>query len=101
MEDNKGKFRREVITWTQYFVISLLAAVWAYDSFISKSTGPIAEGIDINALGMIRVMWHTYLLPFVCAFAVLSALRLLFLFLSGKRGKKNDVVTSGTVVARE
>jgi len=77
MESIKNRLMREVVTCSVYLVISILSAIWAYDRFIAASYVDTSAGVEINAMGMIRVMWGDYLVPFICAFAILCALRFL------------------------
>lgn len=89
----KQKVVREALIWIQYFVIASLSAVWAYDSYITKRYGPPSEGVDVNLMGLLRVMWSMYLVPWLVAFLSLCALRFLLLFLSHRfvRAGKGDV----------
>ena len=87
MESIKTRLMREAVVCSVYFVISILSAIWAYDRFISASYVDTSEGAEINPMGMVRIMWGDYLVPFICAFAILCALRFLSLVLLwyGKR----------------
>ena len=77
MESIKVRLMREAITCSVYFVISILSAIWAYDRFIAASIGDDKGDMQINLMGMFRIMWGDYLVPFICAFAILCALRFL------------------------
>ena len=81
MESIKNRLMREVVTCSVYFVISIISAIWAYDRFIVASYVDPSVGVDINPMGMVRIMWGDYLVPFICAFAVLCALRFLSIVL--------------------
>jgi hypothetical protein len=81
MESIKNRLVREAVICSVYFVISMLSAIWAYDRFIAFSVGDSNEGFDINLMGMIRIMWRHYLVPFICAFASLCALRFMSIVL--------------------
>jgi hypothetical protein len=95
----REKVVRELLVWLQYFVISSLAAVWAYDSYITKRYGPPTEGVDVNLMGLLRVMWSMYLVPWLGAFFSLCAVRFLLLFLSSRIRRKSDEAP-GEVVGR-
>jgi hypothetical protein len=81
MESIKIRLMREAVTCSVYFVISILSAILAYDRYIVASTGDIEKGIEINPMGMVRIMWGDYLVPFICAFVALCALRFLSILL--------------------
>jgi NADH:ubiquinone oxidoreductase subunit 6 (subunit J) len=80
MENIKIRLMREAVTCSVYFVISILSAIFAYDRFIVASYGDI-KGVEINTMGMARIMWGDYLVPFIYAFVVLCALRFLSIML--------------------
>lgn len=81
MESIKNRLMREAIICSVYFVISLLSAIWAYDRYIDASYVDTSGGFEINPMGMVRIMWGDYLVPFICAFATLCALRFLSIVL--------------------
>jgi hypothetical protein len=87
MESVKTRLMREAVICSVYFVISLLSAIWAYDRFIVFSYGDSNSEFEINPMGMVRIMWRHYLVPFIYAFATLCALRFLSIVLLwyGKR----------------
>jgi hypothetical protein len=90
MESIKTKLMREVVACSVYFVISILSAIWAYDRFIVAIYVDPGGGIDINPMGMVRIMWGDYLVPFICAFAALCALRFLSIVLLWY-GRRRDI----------
>ena len=76
-----------------YFVVGLLAAVWAHDLFVVK--GPIADGVEINLFGLFRNYWHDVVLPFSLAFVCLSLPRHLILALQyWRKRKQSDQITA-------
>jgi len=86
----KPKVTIEIIIWIQYFVISLLAAVWAYNRYITQVNGPPAVGMDINLFGLFRKMFYLYLWPWLLAFLLLSGCRFLFMFIFSKVKKRSE-----------
>ena len=78
---SRQKIIREALTWFQYFAIALIASVLAYDIHITKRYGPSVEGVDVNLMGLFRIMWSTYLLPWLIVFLTFCALRFLVVFL--------------------
>ena|SRR5215475_8526421 len=81
MESIKDRLMREAVTCSVYFVISILSAIWAYDRFIVALYGDTSGGVEINAMGMVRIMWGDYLVPFICAFAIFCTIRFLSIVL--------------------
>jgi hypothetical protein len=81
MESIKNRLKREAVNCSVYFVISILSAMWAYDSFIGYRNGDSDGPAELNAMGMVRIMWRHYLVPFICAFAILCSLRFLSIVL--------------------
>jgi hypothetical protein len=75
MESIKNRLMREAGICSVYFMISILSAIWAYDRFIEYRNGDSDGPAELNAMGMVRIMWGDYLVPFICAFAILCALR--------------------------
>lgn len=80
----KQRIKSETAIWIQYFVISLLAAIWAYDRYTRQIYGPAVAGIDENLLGMLRKMIYLFLEPWSFAFVLLSASRLISILLVDK-----------------
>jgi len=93
---SKQKVVREALVWIQYFVIALLSAVWAYDSYITKRYGSPSDGVDVNLMGLLRAMWSSYLVPWLAAFLALCALRFLLLFLSNRFGHTSKENAEGS-----
>jgi len=81
MESIKNRLMREAGICSVYFVISILSAIWAYDRFIYASLKDTKGVMQYDLMGMVRVMWGDYLVPFICAFAILCALRILSIVL--------------------
>jgi len=81
MESIKNRLMREAGICSVYFVISILSAIWAYDRLLYASLKDTKGDAQYDLMGMVRVMWGDYLVPFICAFAVLCALRFLSIVL--------------------
>jgi len=81
MESIKNRLMREAVICSAYFVISILSAIWAYDRLIAASIGDAKGDAQINPMGMVRIMWGDYLVPYICAFVILCALRFLSIVL--------------------
>jgi len=81
MENIKNRLMREAVICLVYFVISIISAIWAYDRYIVASYVDTSGGFDLNPMGMVRIMWGDYLVPFICAFAILCAMRFLSIVL--------------------
>ncbi len=97
---NKAILKRELAILAQYFIISLIAALWAYNA-IMTDIFPLEGTVDINPRSVLRVMWQIYLFPFVSAFFTLSVLRVLYLLLFDKKSRKNETADSNTIIAGE
>ncbi|MBX3277648.1 MAG: hypothetical protein KF868_06550 [Acidobacteria bacterium] len=76
----KKRIARELLILVQYFVISALAAIWAFDSYTTGRFGQPEEGVDINSMGLLRVIWSSYLKPWMTVFLGLCLVRLVILF---------------------
>jgi hypothetical protein len=87
MESIKNTLMREVVTCSAYFVISILSAIWAGNRFIVVHIFEPMRWHDMEPMGTLRIMQRDYLVPFICAFAILCALRFLSIVLlwHGKR----------------
>jgi len=94
MKISKVELKRELTILIHYLVISLIAAIWAFYAFHSVNYRYPGDGVEINGIGIIRVMWDIYLFPFTCAFFILSSLRLLYLLFFVKRSETNGTVNS-------
>jgi len=81
MESIKNRLMREVVTCSVYLVISILSAIWAGDKLIVASFFEPIRGLEIDPMGTLQIMQRDYLVPFICAFAILCALRFLSLIL--------------------
>jgi hypothetical protein len=81
MESIKIRLKREAVNCSVYFVISILSAIWAYDRLLYASLKDTKGDVQYDLMGMVRVMWGDYLVPFICAFAILCALRFLSIVL--------------------
>jgi hypothetical protein len=87
MESLKTRLMREAVICSIYFVISLLSAMWACHNYIAARDVEIFAGLEVEPMGTFRRMQSDYLVPFICVFAILCALRFLsiVLFWYGKR----------------
>jgi hypothetical protein len=88
MESIKNRLMREAVTCSVYFVISMLSAIWAGHNYIEARDVEIFAGLDAEPMGTFRRMQSDYIVPFICAFVILCALRFLSIVLLwyGKRG---------------
>jgi len=77
MESIKNRLMREVVTCSVYFVISMLSAIWAGHKLIVAAIFEPIRGLGIDSMGSLQIMQRDYLVPFICAFAILCALRFL------------------------
>jgi membrane associated rhomboid family serine protease len=91
-EMRKQEVKSEIVIWIQYFIISLLAAVWAYDRYTTQVNGPPVVGMDENLFGLLRKMFYLFLKPWFLTFFLLSASRFLFIFIVSKLRKRSDAV---------
>jgi hypothetical protein len=98
---NKALLKRELTVLAQYFIISLIAALWAYNAIMTDIFPPEPGLDEFHMPSMLRVMWQIYLFPFVSAFLTLSILRLLYLLLFDKKSKNNERANSNTIITGE
>ena len=72
-----------------YLLVGLLAAFWANGRY-TASRYPMEDwsGVDINVLGMFRVLWNIFVLPYLTAFSLLSSVRLFIVFFVDYRKRK-------------
>ena len=82
----KTFLREEIKYFCWYFVVGLLASILAHDSYISKGEPP-EVGVDVNAVGMLRVLWYDFITPYVIAFLILNSVRLIILIVVRIRKK--------------
>ena len=54
--------REELKYFSWYFMVSVIAAVWAYYRYQSSRMEP-EVGVEINLLGMLRIAWYEYIIP--------------------------------------
>jgi hypothetical protein len=86
----REKVIREAVIWVQYFIISSLSAVWAYDSYLTARYGLPNEGIEAyHFRGLLRDLWSGYFVPWLAAFLSLCALRFLILVISSRFRKRD------------
>ena len=86
----KTLFREEVKFFSWYFVVSLLAAIFAHDHYLTQRS-EFLDGVDVNTMGMIRVLWYDYVIPHSSAFLILNSLRLVTLVVLTMRKNKSRV----------
>lgn len=85
----KQMIKTEALIWIQYFLISLLAAIWAYDRYVGRISGAPAIGEDVNLFGFFRKMFYLYLEPWFVVFFLLTVSRLAIVLLIN-RSKSAD-----------
>lgn len=79
-----------------YLLAGLVAACWASETRDHYLNPPCQDcpSFDINAKGMFRVYWYTFIAPFLKAFAILSLIRLPLLLHTNRKRKKEDRCSS-------
>jgi hypothetical protein len=82
--------REEIKYFSWYFVVSLFAAILAHDHYTTRSIDGL-EVVDVNTLGMLRILWYDLIIPYVIAFLGLNSVRLIILTISTTRKNKSKV----------
>lgn len=85
LQIDKQIIKREIILWLQYFCISLVSVILAYDIYITDKYGPPQEGVDINFDGLVRQLFYGFLGPWLVIFLILSAIRIALLVIIHSR----------------
>jgi len=75
MKNLKQELIRELKIWLWYALISSIATMFSYDWFIEQYQHSDAE---YNPVGMFGKLAERTLVPFLCVFAMLSAIRIGF-----------------------
>jgi len=79
MKNLKRELIKELRIWLWYALISSIAAMYNYDRLMERIYA--STDADINVFGMLGKMVERSLVPFLCVFTVLSAIRIGFICL--------------------
>jgi hypothetical protein len=77
---NSQKLKQEIKVWIQCFLVSTMAAFFAYDYLITQLEGPLNNGMEIGLFGLLRKMWSLFLQPWIITFSLLSIARFFLIF---------------------
>ena len=74
-----------------YLFVGLAAMIWTADRYVWALNAPCdgCQIVDINLFGLLRNYWHSFVIPFFVAFALLSLIRLPLLLLVNRKRKIN------------